>query len=103
MEPPSIQLHEAHQALIQQADRIVTESMNTVTKDPAHPIYHVTPAARFMNDPNGPVWHKGRYHLFFQHLPYWGDKSRPCSLLGACYQYRYGALASRTHRYHARS
>ncbi len=66
------QLNESHTALIAQADLLVAEAASMVAKDPAHPIYHVTPAARFMNDPNGPVWHKGRYHLFFQHHPYWG-------------------------------
>ena len=44
------------------------------------PRFHVTPEENWMNDPNGLVFHKGEYHLFFQHQPavpffctmYWG-------------------------------
>lgn len=34
--------------------------------------YHYTPAANFMNDPNGLIRYKGVYHLFYQHNP-WGN------------------------------
>lgn len=41
------------------------------------PTRHVRPAAGgWCNDPNGPLHHAGRYHLFFQHNPgaaVWGD------------------------------
>ncbi len=34
------------------------------------------PPANWMNDPNGPIYYNGRYHLFYQHNPRsatWGD------------------------------
>ncbi len=44
-------------------------------QDSLRPVYHVTASSRFINDPNGPVYFAGEYHIFFQHLPYWGDSS----------------------------
>ena len=44
--------------------------------DPLRPQYHLLPAANWMNDPNGPIFYQGRYHMFFQYNPngaYWGD------------------------------
>ncbi|HLH55545.1 MAG TPA: glycoside hydrolase family 32 protein [Verrucomicrobiae bacterium] len=38
--------------------------------DPAHPIFHVTAPAQWINDPNGPIFHNGYYHLFYQLHPY---------------------------------
>lgn len=48
--------------------------------DAARPIFHVTSPAQWVNDPNGPIFHKGFYHLFYQLDPfsdrggvkYWG-------------------------------
>jgi beta-fructofuranosidase len=48
--------------------------------DPARPIFHITAPAQWMNDPNGPIYHNGLYHVFYQLHPfsdgdgpkYWG-------------------------------
>lgn len=40
------------------------------------PRYHFLPPSGWMNDPNGVIYWRGRYHLFFQynpHGPVWGD------------------------------
>ena len=50
------------------------------------PQLHFTPASGWINDPHGPVWADGRYHLFFQHNPagtgwdpaiHWGHATSP--------------------------
>ena len=39
------------------------------TQDFHRPTYHFLPAANWMNDPNGVIQWRGRYHLFFQYNP----------------------------------
>ena len=44
--------------------------------DADRPDYHLLPPHNWMNDPNGPIWWKGYYHLFYQLNPnaaVWGD------------------------------
>lgn len=33
------------------------------------PIFHFMPENNWMNDPNGPIFYKGEYHLFYQYNP----------------------------------
>ena len=53
-----------------------TDLRDRLAHDPLRPQYHLMPAANWMNDPNGPIFFKGRYHMFFQYNPnasVWGN------------------------------
>ncbi|MCE3199594.1 glycoside hydrolase family 32 protein [Paenibacillus sonchi] len=43
--------------------------MPASTKQNYRGVYHFSPQAKWMNDPNGMVYFEGEYHLFFQHHP----------------------------------
>ena len=46
--------------------------------DPMRPQFHLLPARNWMNDPNGPIYFNGQYHMFFQYNPQaavWGNMS----------------------------
>jgi len=47
-----------------------------LVSDPLRPQYHLLPAHNWMNDPNGPIFFRGRYHMFHQYNPQgaiWGN------------------------------
>ena len=47
-----------------------------LASDPLRPQFHLLPAKNWMNDPNGPIYWKGLYHMFYQYNPgaaVWGD------------------------------
>jgi beta-fructofuranosidase len=55
------------------ADR---NARSRLADDPLRPQFHLLPAANWMNDPDGPIYFDGRYHMFYQYNPdgaYWGN------------------------------
>jgi beta-fructofuranosidase len=51
-------------------------SPNNLAADSLRPQFHLLPPANWMNDPNGPIYWQGHYHMFFQYNPnaaVWGD------------------------------
>jgi len=41
----------------------------SIENDPYRPLYHFTGVESWINDPNGPIYHNGKYHLFYQFDP----------------------------------
>jgi beta-fructofuranosidase len=63
-------------AAIARATAAIAAAAPRAQSDPARPIFHVTAPAQWINDPNGPIFYKGFYHLFYQLNPF-SDESGP--------------------------
>ena len=49
--------------------REITDVKISFPNDQFRPLLHFSPQANWMNDPNGMVFFKGEYHLFYQYYP----------------------------------
>lgn len=67
---------ESTDELMDRATAAMQAAMPRAQADPARPIFHVMAPAQWMNDPNGPIYCKGFYHLFYQLNPF-SDESGP--------------------------
>lgn len=47
----------------------LSESSQAYYQEPYRPQQHFSPEEKWMNDPNGLVYHQGKYHLFYQYFP----------------------------------
>lgn len=55
-------------AAVEQSDRL--KGAENLYHEPLRPQFHFTTRRGWNNDPNGLVYHQGRWHLFYQHNPY---------------------------------
>jgi beta-fructofuranosidase len=59
--------------LLQRAEASLKAAAAKVKNDANRPVFHIQPPGNWNNDPNGPVYYKGYYHLFYQLNPYGDD------------------------------
>lgn len=63
---------EAQKKVRRDAVAAIKRNAPRAAADPYRPIYHYTPPAQRMNDPNGPAWFDGYHHVFYQHMVFVG-------------------------------
>lgn len=60
-----------HNAMLERAQLIVDEKKDSIKENAKmRQWYHFMPECGWMNDPNGLIFYKGKYHLFYQFYPY---------------------------------
>ena len=57
----------ARGSLFAQSARRILSSV--LAHDTQRPQFHFMPPSDWMNDPNGPIYFKGNYHMFYQYNP----------------------------------
>lgn len=65
-----------HKQNIEKAHKFIDEKKALVSKGAMRQKYHFMPEAGWINDPNGLIFFRGKYHLFYQFNPYdsfWGE------------------------------
>ncbi len=55
---------------LKRATDALTAAIPKAENSAERPVYHFHPPAQWMNDPNGPLYYKGYYHVFYQYNPY---------------------------------
>lgn len=64
--------------LMLSTNALLSDAQGDLYKERFRPQFHFSPATNWCNDPNGLVYNKGVYHLFYQHNPFgnrWGHMS----------------------------
>lgn len=77
---PLVSRGEFTNEFIARATAAVQAAIPRAQADLARPVFHIASPAQWMNDPNGPIYFRGYYHLFYQLTPfsdesgikYWG-------------------------------
>ncbi len=69
----------SREAAVRTAEEAIRAAEALAGADPRRPRYHFRARAGWMNDPNGPIYRRGWYHLFYQTNPFgelcWGEES----------------------------
>lgn len=69
---PSGDVETAKVAVRREAVEAIRRNAALAARDPYRPVFHYTPPAQRMNDPNGPAWANGYHHVFYQHMVFVG-------------------------------